>query len=88
MAQNEKKSETAATAKASASLAREGRFDGAIGAADGRMIVLSDCITMLPLMLSNIARLDRAMTATESQPMLEQVRLEPDVRTIERMFAE
>jgi hypothetical protein len=88
VAQNEKKSETAATAKASASLAREGRFDGAIGAADGRMIVLSDCIAMLPLMLSNIARLDRAMTATESQPMLEQVRLEPDVRTIERMFAE
>jgi hypothetical protein len=88
VAQNEKKAETAATAKASASLAREGRFDGAIGAADGRMIVLSDCIAMLPLMLSNIARLDRAMTATESQPMLEQVRLEPDVRTIERMFAE
>ena len=88
MAQKEKKSETAATAKASASLAREGRFEGAIGAADGRMIVLSDCIAMLPLMLSNIARLDRAMTATESQPMLEQVRLEPDVRTIERMFAE
>jgi hypothetical protein len=88
VAQNEKKSETAATAKASASLAREGRFDGAIGAADGRMIVLSDCIAMLPLMLLNIGRLDRAMTVAESQPMLEQVRLEPDVRTIERMFAE
>jgi len=88
VAQNEKKSETAATAKARANLAREGRFEGAIGAADGRMIVLSDCIAMLPLMLSNVARLDRAMTVTESQPMREQVRLEPDVRTIEHLFAE
>jgi len=53
VAQNAKKSETAATARARASLVREGRFEGAIGAADGRMIVLSDCIAMLPLMLSN-----------------------------------
>ena len=88
VAQNAKKSETAATARARASLVREGRFEGAIGSADGRMIVLSDCIAMLPLMLLNIARLDRAMTVTESQPMLEQVRQEPDVRTIERLFAE
>src|SRR5882762_4433701 len=86
--QNDKMSETAATAKARASIAREGRFDGAIGSATGRLIVLSDCIAILLLMLLNIARLDRAMTATESQPRLEQVRLEPGVRTIERLFAE
>src|SRR6266481_2543952 len=69
VAQIEKKSETAATAKAKASLAREGRFEGAIGSVDGRMIVLSACIALLPMMLLNIPRHDRAMTATESQPM-------------------
>src|SRR3981081_4194083 len=46
VAQNEKKSETAATAKATASLAREGRFGGGIGSADGRVIVLVGCRDM------------------------------------------
>src|SRR5882672_1674643 len=67
--QNDKMSETAATAKAIASLVREGRFEGAIGSVDGRMIVLSACIALLRMMLLNIPRHDRAMAATESQPM-------------------
>src|ERR1700730_16898261 len=67
--QIDKKSETAATAKAMASLAREGRFESAIGSADGRIIDLSVCIAKLPVMLLNIIRNDRAMTATESQPV-------------------
>src|SRR6266550_2183864 len=68
VAQNEKKSETAATAKAIASLAREGLFERTIGSAESRVIVLSDCIAILPMMRLNIARLDRAMTPEEPQP--------------------
>jgi hypothetical protein len=32
------------------------------------MIVLSACIAMLPMMLLNVARLDRAMAWEEAQP--------------------
>src|SRR5712691_12542367 len=67
--QNDKKSETAATARAMASLAREGRFDGTIGSADARMAGLSDCIELSSMAPMNIAQNDRATTATESQPI-------------------
>src|SRR6266567_2559321 len=62
--QNDKKSETAATARAIASLAREGRFDGAIGSAEARMAGVLECTELLSMMLMNIAQNDRATTAT------------------------
>src|SRR5258708_2873654 len=67
--QNDKKSETAATAKAMASLAREGRLEGAIASTGAGTADLSACKELFSNVGMNIAQNDRATTAMVSQPI-------------------